>query len=357
MQENFERYRTELNRIHLTDESKEALAESLGRRRARTAARPRLAAGTKGIAAAAAVVCLLSVLTVSAVAQINADPTLGSAFTGDQAGYDQSSGVVGRSAEYDGWIITITDCVGDDFQAFLGVEVEAPEGTVLDEGYYEISVDNEYDRQGVSGTLKGFCYSLPDEDPTDNRIRLIYDWYTMEGESNRVRMNFKLTDLTENRGYLWDEHNWDRPVVKEGEWDFGWIDIDYADNAIRLAPMAELPCGVEGVTDRLVLEELVISPVGLYLRTNVSTPYSPAFGDWYRESVLPTVRLLDAAGGEIPIGDGGHLFSGPGGAYLSFSSHVNAMNNAGAEGPAELVVVDLERLASVSVAGVTIPLQ
>lgn len=139
-------------------------------------------------------------------------------------------------------------------------------------------------------------------------------------------------------------------MVKEGTWDFGWIDIDYADNALRLAPMAELPFPYE----KLVLEEVVISPVGLYLRTNISTPYPIAYGDWFREEMSPTIRLLDVDGSEIFVY--AH-FSGLGGAYFSFSNHTNAMNSANGEGLAELRVVDLERLASVSVAGVEIPLQ
>lgn len=356
MYEEFENYRDELDRVRLTEDSKKALTESLRRRipETRHAAKKR-PLSVRHIAAVAAVVCLLSVLSVAAVAQVNAGPTLGGAFTGDQAGYDQSSGTVDRSVDKDGWTITITDCVGDDFQAFLGVEVEAPEGTVLDAEYYEIYVDNEYDRNGVPGTLKGFFYSLPDDDPADNKIHMIYDLYTTQGESNHVRMRFSLIDLVENHGYLRDEHNWDRRMVKEGKWDFGWIDIDYADNAIRLSPMLELPCEMEGVTDRLVLEELVISPVGLYLRTNVSTPYPIVFGDWYKEFILSSVRLLDVDGNEIPIES--HLFGESGGAYFSFTDHVNAMNTANAARPAELVVVDLERLTSISVADVVIPLR
>ena len=352
MREDFELYREELDRVRLTAESKKALAESLSRRglaECRTAVRRPLRA--RRAVAAAAVICLLSVLSIAAVAQVNADPTLGNAFTGDQAGYDQASGVVGRSAECGGWIITITDCVGDDFQAFLGVEVEAPEGTVLDAEYYEIYVDNEYDRQGVPGTTKGFCYSLPDGDPTDNKIRLIYNWYTTEGESNHVRMRFTLIDLVENCGYNWDARSWDRPMVKEGTWDFGWLDIGYADNAIRLSPMVELPFE----NTELVLEELVLSPVGLYLRTNIACPYPLDWEDQFEENIRFTVRLLDAGGNEIPMR--GQPFGGLGGSYFSFTNHTNAMNTASSGDPAELVVVDLERLAAVSVAGVTIPLK
>lgn len=140
-------------------------------------------------------------------------------------------------------------------------------------------------------------------------------------------------------------------MVKEGMWDFGWLDIDYADNVLRLAPMAELPFPYE----KLVLEEVVISPVGVYFRTNISNPYPVEYGDWYWENIPDSVRLLDVDGNEIFAK--GHPFAGLGGAYFSFSNHTNAMNTADTEGPAELVVVDLDRIAAVEVAGVVIPVQ
>lgn len=357
MQENFERYRSELDQVRLTSGSKKALTESLRRRKIpekpeiRTR---RVSAGLGKIAAAAAIVCLVSVLSVAAVAKVVGDPTLGNAFHGDQAGYDQSSGIIGRSVERDGWTITITDCVGDDFQAFLGLEVEAPEGTVLDAEHYEIYADNEYGRQGVPGTLNGFFYSLPDDDPADNRIHMIYDWYTTRGESNHVRMRLSLIDLVENHGYLWDEKNWDRRMVKEGRWDFGWINIDYADNALRFAPMVTIPDS--GLESDLVLSEVVISPVGMYLHFDGPEPYYANWVDnWYMPCVYDTIRIFDVDGNEITLSDG--LFYGPERTYRSFTSSANAMSDANCDEPAELNLVDLDRVAAISVAGIIIPVQ
>ena len=107
MREGFDRYRTELDRVRLTVESKKALAESLRRRR--TADRPeirtrRLRLGAGRIAAAAAVVCLL---VTGAVAGVVASPTLRDLVFGDSAGYEQSSGFVGKSVERDGLIFRL----------------------------------------------------------------------------------------------------------------------------------------------------------------------------------------------------------------------------------------------------------
>ena len=102
MHKEIESYRDELDRVRLTEESKKALAESLSRREipARSSAKSRrLTAGAGRIAAVAAVLCLLM---TGAVATVVGNPTLRDQVFGGGAGYDQSSGFVGRSVERDG---------------------------------------------------------------------------------------------------------------------------------------------------------------------------------------------------------------------------------------------------------------
>lgn len=292
-------------------------------------------------------------MSVAAWADVTHDPTLGNFFTGSQSGYDLSSGVVGRSVENNGWTATITDCVGDDYLGFFGVEITAPEGTVLDGTNYEIEVDNEYDKN-YGGSSMGFAYALPDDDPTDNVIRLVYHWYTTNGVTNHLNMRLMLHDLVENYGYLKEEHKWDRQLVQGGEWDFGWIPIDYEDNAIRLAPMLEVQD--TGLEENLVLSEIVISPVGLYIAFDGPEPYHIDWlADWYEPNVGDTVQLWDVDGNEIPFGQ--KFFYGPSGTYFSFTNTSNAMNNSNSEGLAELNLIDLEQVGALTVAGFTIPVQ
>ena len=350
MHENFESYKNELDRLRLTDESKKALTESLSRRK--MAKRPQsfwLKTSVGRIAAVAAVVCLLTGLGVVAVATVTGDPTLGNTFSGDQAGYDQSSGVIGRAVEKDGWMITITDCVGDDFQAYLGVEVEAPEGIVLDGTGYEMYMDNEYNKD-FSGSSKGFLRVLPDDDPTDNKVRLLYDWYFSSGSINHLNMRVKLVDFIENHGYLEDEHNWDREIIQAGEWDFGWISIDFADTIIRLSPMLEIP-GIEASNGgALVLDEIAVSPLGVYLQTNDPGPYPQEQVSQWGDEVASTLHALDTDGNEILLY--ADNFMGVGSSYYSFTEYVDYQ-----KGPAQLNLVDLEKISAVSVAGITIPVR
>ena len=138
MRDELERYRDELHRMRLTEESRRALAAGLSRHKKQPRRTFRLAGGLRQAAVIAAAVCLL---TSAAVAVVAASPTLRDSVFGEGGGYEQSSAFIGRSIEKNGWTLTITDCVGDDLDWYLGLELEAPEGTVLDEENYFFGED------------------------------------------------------------------------------------------------------------------------------------------------------------------------------------------------------------------------
>ena len=71
-----------------------------------------------------------------------------------------------RSETFNGWTVTLGECVGDDSSVYIWVDIAAPEGTVLappENGYFHIV----YNIPGKGGTN---ITQLPDEDPTDNVI-------------------------------------------------------------------------------------------------------------------------------------------------------------------------------------------
>ena len=301
--------------------------------------------GARHVLALAAVVALLSVVTVVAVAQVEADPTLGNFFKGDDEGYGQSSGVVGRQVEQSGWKATVTDCVGDQYRAYIGIEVEAPEGTVLDEGLYAMGVENEYDtgsRKEAPYIWNGFAYSFEDDDPTDNKVRLLYDWSSRDGGANHLKLRLKLSDFHENHGYLYEERRWDREVLCEGEWDFGWMDIDYTDSTIHLEPNVEIPGG-----DGLVLAAVDISPVGVRFTYEGHEWLVDWVDNWFEPNVARNGRILDVDGNELAnTEDGFTTFAG----YCSFTPYYDESREM-----ARLNIVDLDRIGSIIVAGVEIP--
>ena len=253
------RYREELDKVRLTETGKAALAQALCRRAAAPAqARPRRLA--RPWITAAAVLCLLM---ATAGAAVLASPTLRDRVFGGSAGYDQSSAIIGRSVEQSGWTLTLIDCVGDDRRIYLGIEVTAPEGTVLDQEHYAFA-RYDVDFPGHDWAGGASLDQLEDDDSTDNRISFVY-W------SNRILSDGESINgsdiclLLENLCYLyWDgageEVAW-APVC-EGTWDFGTFPLSYRDSTLRLTP--ELPVTTLGV--EAMITQVEVSPLGVYVR-------------------------------------------------------------------------------------------
>lgn len=359
MHEDFERYKTELDRVRLTAESKKALAESLRRRR--TADRPeirtrRLRLGAGRIAAAAAVVCLL---VTGAVAGVVASPTLRDLVFGDSAGYEQSSGFVGKSVERDGWTVTITDCVGDDRNLYLGIEVEAPEGVVLDaEDYRFLEYSNDFIRGGGSSGMQ----RLPDDDPTDNKIQFMQKFYSSSFDSDGFsgRSRFMLKKLVHN--FKWEEQENGRRIQKYDEdcgatWDFGYLDISYPDSTIRLEPNVTInTLGVEATVTSVEVSPLsvLVRIEGDSLRNHHDWVPKNAPDGWYGCIEYQEIYLYTEDGRHIPVNyeDGGSIGGGCGGGSRAEQEEPFIVLSRGLDD-----LVDVDSLTAISVCGVMIPLK
>lgn len=201
----------------------------------------------------------IALLATAAVAAAVAGPTLRDHLFGAGPAYDRSSAAVGKSVTVDGWTATITDCVGDDYNVYLGIEIEAPEGTVLDRDDYrawvECSDDND---QLVAGYSTGFWLDrLPDSNPTDNRVQFSYQQTSFSGGQTGITLHLKLTDLFHSPVWNEEKKEYDTTNLWEGTWDFGEITLEFTDTTARLRP--NLPLG-GGVT----LAEINVSPLGVY---------------------------------------------------------------------------------------------
>lgn len=357
MHEDFESYKTELDRVRLTEESKKALVESLSCRR--VVDRPeirsrRLTAGAGRIAAVAAVVCLL---VTGAVAGVVASPTLRDLVFGDSAGYEQSSGFVGRSVEREGWTVTITDCVGDDRNLYLGIEVEAPEGVVLDgQNYRFLEYSNNFIRGGgSSGMLR-----LPDDDPTDNKIQFMQKFYSSSFDSDGFsgRSRFMLKKLVHN--FKWEEQDDGERIQKYDEdcgatWDFGYLEISYPDSTIRLSP--NLP--VTTLDVEATITSVEVSPLSVLVRIEGDTLLY--HHDWVPKNApdgfygcieYQEIFLYTESGEVIPVNyeDGASAGGGCSGGTVEEDAFIvldRRLDN----------LVDVDSLTAISICGVTIPLK
>lgn len=362
---NFENYREELDKIQLTEESKQALTESLRRRNAGTVRTVR-PLRLRRMAAVAAVIALVAVMSAAAVASFLGEPSLRDTVLGDPEGYEQSSGMIGRSVECDGWTVSITDCVGDESYCYLGVEVEAPEGTVLDGDYYLMNAefDSNMLHKGNGGGWDSLLRPLPDDDPTDNKVRMVYEWYELGAGLSGARVRLKLSNFYEQFDYNWDEHDWNKEYLSNGEWDFGWMTADYTSTVKHIA-IEDIP--IEGGDGLLLVDEVAVSPLGIRFSFANQRWGVDWVDTWFWPMVEETLSVRDVNGDPIPIYcsrsgqdiDAGKSYRGEGmyagwTCYYRFGEKPDYTDNCRKE---NFALVDVDRVASLSVGGVTIPLQ
>lgn len=232
------------------------------------------------------IAAVIALLGTAAVAAVVAGPTLRDHLFGEGTPYDRSSAPVGKSVTVDGWTATITDCVGDDYTIYLGIEVEAPEGTVLDRDDYWVRVDcTDDNEQMAAGTFMGALTQLPDKDPTDNRVQFYYTQGSMNGGETGITLQFKLADFFYSS--VWNEAKKDYDVTSlwEGTWDFGEVMLNFTDTTRRVYP--NLPLGRDGA---VVLEEIDVSPLGVHAVLSGAG----ADEDQYQQRVIKDGCLLRA---------------------------------------------------------------
>lgn len=367
MHEDFESYKAELDRVRLTEESKKTLAESLSRRQ--VVERPeirshRLTAGAGRVAAVAAVVCLL---VTGAVAGVVASPTLRDLAFGDSAGYEQSSTFIGRSVENHGWTLTITDCVGDDVDLYMGLELTAPEGTVLEEGNYEFG-DSPGDfylafPDMENGRQNWGIRQLPDDDSTDNKLNFMLHSgnFLDEGSYNGQRMRLKIYDLCKVWYDMDRKETVDAPVCN-GTWDFGEMTVSFPHSTIYLEP--NVP--VTTLDVEAIITEIIISPISVQVR--IEGDALKGHHDWvpkdapdgyyscidYQEITLYSEGGNTVTANYIRPGSGcwgGEANSDEDGMLLLKRTYSQSTNGIITK------LVDVDSLTAISICGVTIPLK
>ena len=227
----WQKYKDLFDQVHAS----EALRMEVKGMTGKAKAGGRRRATTRQIVLIAAVIALLG---TAAVAAVVAGPTLRDHLFGEGTPYDRSSAPVGKSVTVDGWTATITDCVGDDYNIYLGIEIEAPEGTVLDRDDYrawvECSDDND---QLVAGYSTGWwLVRLPDSAPNDNRVQFYYQQSSFTGGETGIKLHLKLTDFFHSPVWNEEKKEYDTTNLWEGTWDFGEISLEFTDTTARLCP-------------------------------------------------------------------------------------------------------------------------
>lgn len=208
---------------------------------------------------------------------------------------------IDRSQTYNGWTVTLAECAGDDSSAYIWADITAPEGTVLappEGGYLNLLGGVDIQRTGSSSQ------QLADQDPTDNRVSLLIEihspsadlrgrtasvtldpivdvWYTEDPETGEEQRH-KGSELTE--------------AVRDHEWVFEDVKLDYPDQTIRLEPNIEVPW-LDGTT---TVTRLEVSPLSVYVTLEGGS--CAAFVEHSREP--------DTAPGEVIVSSGGFTVTG-----------------------------------------------
>lgn len=349
-----ERYRDELDRIRLTEESKKALAHALAaRQRGGATTAPRKVRRWRRTALVAAVVACALVVSVGAAVMV---PPVVRSYFGDSAGYRQSAMELGQSITKNGWTMTLTDCMADDYTIYLGVTLTAPEGTVLDwgDGYF-------FDDWGGPNFPKleygsaGTYIQVEDCDPTDNQLSFVFTSYYLPKETslNGQIMEITLGKLYHNAGWNGGtEYSYKKIYDCDETWTFRTT-VNYPDYVIRLTP--NLP--VHTLDVEATITEVVVSPLSVYV--HIEGEALKGHHSW-----VPT----DTAGNPTCIDGQEIILYTKDGTAIPMTSHIGGSGCGGGawsdpEEIGDLILIrrpdtplDVENLASISVCGVELPL-
>ena len=193
----------------------------------------------------------------------------------DQSTLEEGIYQLNRSETYNGWTVELTDCIGDDTNGYVWVEVTAPEGTVLQppEGgqfcsmYYLDSPEDHFGRN---------ITALPDSDPQDNCISFCLELNSLDGNLRGQTVDFTLEPIvdvwwTDSGTEYAAQHNGSEltEAIRDHTWVFEDVVLDFPDQAVRLTPELEIPYRDGTAT----LTEIEITPLTTTVRIEGGTCY------------------------------------------------------------------------------------
>lgn len=176
-----------------------------------------------------------------------------------------------RSETYNGWTVELTDCIGDDSNVYLWVDVTAPEGTALtppEGGWISSSFQAELP-EDVSAAMMTSLTALPDEDAGDNRISFCIMINAVSGDLRGKQVDITIEPITEswvttgeNGDLVFHEGGTLTEAIRDHKWVFEDVMLDYPDQTIRLEPHVEVPY-LDGTA---TLTKVEISPLNTLVR-------------------------------------------------------------------------------------------
>lgn len=266
--------------------------------------------------------------------------------------YQKNSQILNLSQTTDGWTMTLTDCIGDDNFLYMGIEVTAPQGTVLDatgdsatgpevaQAFplpYSIEEVELSVASGIQRPMGWYINQVPDDSATDNHLRFVL-WMNCQESLDGAALSLTLGGISHGNG----------TSDFDGSWTFQDIKLDLADQSIRLTPNVPVPV----LDTTATLTELSVSPVSI----TATFQGEGLIGQTQRypnglNITAPTLVLYDQEGHVMELDA----------QYAPFGSRAGSGSN-NETGELRIVqsyetFIDLDALDHIEVCGVSVPIK
>lgn len=346
-------YKTAMDKLRFSEEAKENMIDKLmqaeqgetTRRTRRTFVRP----VTVGVAAAL-------VLTIGASAT-GALKNVGEAFAGVFAGaadteiIDKIGRPIGASDTDNGVIITADAIVGDKYHYAITYSIEKEDGTPFDidlsdniEGRLPLGFEKSDEDIGLMGGAHGGAYFF-DANPNDNAIQ-----YVSMRETDREIPRGTTKVSIENLRYF-DKEGKVQTLI-EGKWDLKFK-MDYEDVSVSLpAGQSFVLNGMDATVDAVTLSPIAIR-VDYTVDSEVQWDKNAESGRRSEHDRAQDEKYFESVQIAINKKDGTTInLSGLGGSIKAEDGKTICQKGSVLE-----QIISLEEIASVTVQGVTIPME
>ena len=283
------RYTDAINEVRFTPEEKQELSARLRQaaqsapQHAHKSKRHRVRRAVCGALAAALAVTMLTAAAVPAFGD-----TLRAFF-----GMPVESYPVGKSVTQQGWTFTVTDCLADSVTLYVALDVQAPEGTVIDpEDAPELNFDWEFFTSDHTPHNTFSSYKaefVPEQYQGGNHLPFVIT-ATMGNLEDGMTFDLTIWDIETSEKSLFRANNWTtetyEPVQITG------IPIE-STSTIALADGSAVD--IYGGT--ATLTDLSISPLAVTVRVEGGSCYNHGWVvPTHPEYLLPAARPLIAQG-------------------------------------------------------------
>lgn len=238
---------------------------------------------SRGMIVGIAAACLMTAGALAAVLHPGLRGYFTPASPAEEQVVEQGIYQLDRSLTYNGWTMTLDECIGDENSVFIWITLTAPEGTSLEVpegGGFDVRYRlAEMPERWNGCQIQGGFY--PDADPSDNQVSFCCQLSTNDGIRGET-ISLRVESI---QGYGWEELDDGTKEmnflpqlttdIQDHQWVFKDVALDYPDQTVVLEPNVQVPY----LDGEATLTQVRISPltVSLYLEGGSCGNYEQYF--------------------------------------------------------------------------------